>query len=71
MKALVDGATSLQYSIELAAAGKVDSPSSHLPTTERLRRLRASELGWSHLRWARQQSQVVLSGVGLWDISGK
>jgi hypothetical protein len=71
LKALVDDTSSLRYRLELAAAGKVDGNASSLTTKERLQRLRECESAWSHLKWSKSQKKLVLSGVGLWDISGK
>ncbi|KAJ8518994.1 hypothetical protein ONZ45_g3972 [Pleurotus djamor] len=51
LRELVDEEASIQYKIELYAAGMVDSPSCNLPTPARLDAIRAYQDAWSRLKW--------------------
>lgn len=59
----------LQYTIELAAAGKEDNPRCILDYASRLDTLRKYQDAWRALRWTEVENIDMLQG-NLWELSG-
>jgi hypothetical protein len=62
LKTVIEGSSELQYIIELALDGMVDSGSTPLSHAYRLAKLRDRRKGWSNLSW-KKLSVIKLQGL--------
>ncbi|RPD76028.1 hypothetical protein L226DRAFT_461728 [Lentinus tigrinus ALCF2SS1-7] len=69
LKNLVDDDTSLQYIIELGAAGMEDGPSSTLTPSARLALLRERQSAWKSLTWRSEATYPMTIGE-YWELYG-
>jgi len=70
-RALIDADTSLQYIIELHAAGAVDNPASRHVLVDRLRILKERERAWHRLEFSRiAHIQVPHNPSSIYDLTG-
>lgn len=69
LKGIVDGDTSLQYIIELGAAGMEDGPTSDLAPLARLALLREKQSAWKTLTWKSESTYRMMIGE-YWELYG-
>jgi hypothetical protein len=67
---LINETASLQYAIELAAAGQVNGPeTSGASSASRLEALKKHQSSWDNLKWSREL-RIPMEGGGLWELYG-
>jgi hypothetical protein len=67
---LINDTASLQYAIELAAAGQVNGPETSATSSAiRLEALKKHQSSWDSLKWSRELRFPMESG-GLWELYG-
>jgi hypothetical protein len=66
---LIDGTASLQYTIELAIAGKNDGPPSAAGAVVRLDKLRKHREAWDTLTWS-QDDVITMARGHVWELFG-
>ena len=66
---LISGTASLQYIIELAAAGQRDEPLCKMSSTKRLEMLRHHQTSWKDMKWTRDY-RIPMEAAGVWELYG-